>query len=56
MGRGARRRYSDDSRRYRLLADVMQTESSVGDKALLNVVLEPCRQECRRHVPSPQGL
>lgn len=37
-------RYSDDSRRYRLLADVMQAQSSLGDTALLNVVLEPCRR------------
>jgi hypothetical protein len=37
-------RYSDDSRRYSLLAAVMQAQSSVGDDALLNVLLEPCRQ------------
>lgn len=37
-------RYSDDSPRYRLLADVMQARSTMGDNALLNVVLEPCRQ------------
>lgn len=37
-------RYGDDSRRYRLLADVMVVQSSVGNDALLNVVLEPCRQ------------
>lgn len=35
---------SDDSRRYRLLKDVMKAQSTMGDGALLNVVLEPCRQ------------
>lgn len=33
----------DDSRRYRLLKEVMKAQSSMGDEALLNVVLEPCR-------------
>lgn len=35
---------SDDSRRYRLLKDVMKAQSTMGDGELLNVVLEPCRQ------------
>lgn len=35
---------SDDSRRYRLLSAAMKAQSAMGDEALLNVVLEPCRQ------------
>lgn len=35
---------SDDSRRYRLLSEVMKAQSTMGEEVLLNVVLEPCRQ------------